>query len=193
MQTITISVFLQDTMRQTLIRHLYSLDLWCLSVLKIFLLIKILENVFQVFLLHFIAHFSTFFCPAAVSFFCTLKTSVLTGSTEFVSLQQGHVSERYGGEALGPGGTLGQRGAFEGGCSSAVIFLPSEVEWKAVFHLTLYVSFLSHCFIWLYVEYASTFEHIKCTVGSRRAAWPRSAGALPAVAPVTPKNTYRDA
>lgn len=118
-------------------------------------------------------------------FFVLLRPRSSLGAQSFVSLQQGHVSKRCGGEALGPDGTLGQGGAFEGGCSSAVMFLPSEVEWKAVFHLTLYVSFLSHCFIWLYIEYASTFEHIKLTVGSRRAAWPHSADALPALAPIT--------
>lgn len=66
LQTITISIPLQDTMCQTLIRDPYSSDLWCLSILKIFPLIKILGNVFQVSLLCFIACFSTFLCPAAM-------------------------------------------------------------------------------------------------------------------------------
>lgn len=128
--------------------------------------------------------------PSFVQLLCNcfvlLRPQSSLGAQSFVSLRQGHVSKRCRGEALGPGGTLGQRGVFKYGCRSAVIFLQSEVKWKAVFDLTLYMSFLSHCVIWLYVEYASTFVHIELTAGSRRAAWPHSADVLPPLAPITP-------
>ena len=133
-------------MRQTLIRDLYILDLWCLSVLKLFLLIKILESVFQVSLLHFIAHLSHSFVQLLCNFFILLRPQTSLGARSFISLRQGHISERCGDEAPGPGGTCGQPGAFKGGCRSAVMSLQAEIKWKAVVNLALCVSF-SLCYL----------------------------------------------